>query len=103
MDTMHTKLDDLLKYINETLKDLGLSVANESNKKDDILIKLQELKMKFHELSKVQNKNETAKVELQIELKNAKKDLQSARKELQEIFASALEFFEKNGFTKPIK
>ena len=76
-------MDDLLKYINETLKNLGITVTNENNKKDDVLIKLQELKMKFHELSKVQNKNETTKVELQIELQTSKKEIQSARKELQ--------------------
>ena len=90
MDAMHAKLDELLKYTNEKVKDLGLQVQGDNAKSKDVTIKLQEIKRNWLALVKVQNESETTKTLLQI-----------GKKELQKVFDSTVEFLQQNGFERP--
>ena len=54
MDTLHSKLDELLKYTNEKVKDLGLQVQADNTKSKDVSIKLQEIKRNWLALVKGQ-------------------------------------------------
>merc|ERR1711862_253235 len=90
MENMQTKLDELLKYTNDKVKDLGLQMQTESTKSDDVMIKFQEIKRTWLALVNVQNESETTKTLLQ-----------TGKQELPFIFEKTVIFLDKNGHERP--